>query len=47
MQIELSPLYGVMFGINYAYYPEVDNLEPLHLLQIGAGLVMIQVSWIA
>lgn len=47
MQIEFSPLYGIMLGINYAHYPETDDFNALHLIQIGVGLVMIQVSWTA
>lgn len=45
MQIEFSPLTGVMFGLNYAYYESTDDLRGLHLIQIGIGLVMVQVSW--
>jgi hypothetical protein len=45
MQIEFSPLTGVMVGINYAYYDATNDLEGLHLVQIGIGLIMVQVSW--
>jgi hypothetical protein len=45
MQIEFSPLTGLMFGINYAYYDSEENRKGLHLIQLGAGLVMIQISW--
>jgi len=45
MQIEFSPLYGLMFGVNYAYYPEDFERKPMHLIQMGLGLVMVQISW--
>lgn len=45
MQIEFSPIIGLMVGANYAYYePEGDYLG-LHLVQIGFGLFMIQITW--
>lgn len=47
MQFEISPLYGIMVGANYAHYPETEDLAALHLLQIGVGFVMIQVTWTA
>lgn len=46
MQIEFSPLTGVMVGINYAYYEATDEFDGLHLVQIGIGLIMLQVSWL-
>ena len=46
MQIELSPLTGVMLGVNYAYYEETPEYEGLHLVQIALGLFVVQVSWI-
>lgn len=45
MEIEFSPLYGLMFGVNYAYYPETEDKKPLHLIQIAIGLVMVQIAW--
>ena len=45
MQIEFSPLTGLMFGVNYAYYPPMDDMKGLNLIQIGLGLVMVQVTW--
>ena len=45
MQIEFSALTGLMFGINYAYYDQEEDQKGLHLVQIGMGLVMIQMSW--
>jgi len=45
MQIEFSPLYGLMFGVNYAYYPAIEEQNPLHLIQMGLGLVMVQIAW--
>lgn len=45
LQIEISPLYGMMLGINYAYYPPEVDVKEMHLVQIAAGLVMIQVAW--
>ncbi len=45
MQIEFSPLYGLMLGCNYAYYPAEEEISPMHLLQIAVGLVMIQIAW--
>jgi len=45
MQIEFSPMMGAMVGINYAYYEETYEFEGLHLVQIGLGLIMVQVSW--
>jgi hypothetical protein len=45
MQIEFSPLMGVMVGMNYAYYEATDEYEGLHLVQIGIGLIMVQMSW--
>jgi len=45
MQIEFSPLTGLMFGINYAYYDPTEDHNGLHLIQLGVGLVMIQISW--
>ena len=45
MQIEFSPLYGLMLGVNYAYYPEDNEQKPMHLIQIGLGLVMVQIAW--
>jgi len=45
MQIEFSPLTGLMFGINYAYYDPTEDRNALHLIQLGVGLVMIQISW--
>lgn len=46
MEIEFSPLTGVMVGINYAYYEETNEFKGLHLVQIGIGLIMVQVSWV-
>ena len=46
MQIEFSPLTGVVVGINYAYYEATDEFDGLHLVQIGIGLIMVQVSWL-
>mgnify|MGYP003133773747 FL=1 len=46
MQIEFSPLTGVMLGLNYAYYESTDEFDGLHLVQIGIGLIMVQVSWV-
>ena len=46
MEIEFSPLAGFMFGMNYAYYEPTDEFDGLHLVQIGIGLIMVQVSWI-
>ncbi len=45
MQIEFSQLYGLMIGVNYAYYPAEGEQVGLHLFQIAAGLVMIQLTW--
>jgi hypothetical protein len=45
MQIEFSPITGVMVGVNYAYYEETEDLNGLHLVQFALGLFMIQVSW--
>ncbi len=45
MQIEFSPITGIMVGVNYAYYEETDDLTGLHLVQFAVGLFMIQVSW--
>ncbi len=45
MQIEFSPLVGIMFGINYSYYEATEELSALHLVQIGIGLIMVQVAW--
>lgn len=45
MQIEFSPLAGFMFGINYAYYDPTEDFTGMHLIQMGIGLVMIQISW--
>lgn len=45
MQIEFSPITGVMIGANYAYYEETQDLSGLHLVQIALGLFMIQISW--
>lgn len=45
MQVEFSPLYGLMIGCNYAYYPPVDDQKGLHLMQIALGLVIMQVAW--
>lgn len=45
MEIEFSPVVGVMVGLNYAYYEETEDLNGLHLLQFALGLFMIQVSW--
>lgn len=45
MQIEFSPVIGVMVGANYAYYEATPEYPDLHLLQIAVGLFIIQVSW--
>ena len=45
MQIEFSPITGIMVGVNYAYYEETEELNGLHLIQFAVGLFMIQVSW--
>lgn len=45
MQIEFSPLTGIMIGMNYAYYPPEIDKRGLNLLQIGLGLLMVQIAW--
>jgi|DEB0MinimDraft_4_1074332.scaffolds.fasta_scaffold33083_3 hypothetical protein len=45
MQIEFSPIYGLMFGMNYAYYPQMEEQNAMHLIQIGLGLVIVQIAW--
>jgi hypothetical protein len=45
MQIELSPITGVLLGINYAYYEPTDELGGLHMLQICCGLFVINITW--
>ena len=45
MQIEFSPIYGLMFGFNYAYYPQIEEQKPMHLIQIALGLVIVQIAW--
>ena len=45
MQIELSPIVGVMLGANYAYYEATAEERGLHLVQLALGLLVINVSW--
>jgi len=45
MQIELSPMTGVMLGVNYAYYEPTQEEGGLHLIQVAIGLVMLNISW--
>lgn len=45
MQVEFSPLTGLMFGVNYAYYPPEIDKRGLNLVQVGLGLVMVQIAW--
>ena len=45
MQVEFSPLTGVMVGINYAYYPPEIDKRGLNLIQVGLFFVMVQIAW--
>lgn len=47
MEIEFNALAGFMLGFNYAHYPEEDERPALHFVQIGIGLGMIGITWIA
>ena len=47
MELEFSPLVGFMVGVNYAYFPPENGEAPLHFLQIGIGIGIIGITWIA
>jgi len=47
MEIEISPIMGCMVGVNYAYYPEENGQPPLHYVQVGIGLAIVGITWIA
>jgi hypothetical protein len=45
MQIEFSPLTGILVGANYAYYEPTHELRGLHLVQLALGLFVLNISW--
>jgi hypothetical protein len=45
MQIELTPITGVLIGVNYAYYEPTEELGGLNLLQVCCGLFVLNISW--
>lgn len=47
MEIEISPIIGFMVGVNYAYYPEEIDQLPLHHVQVGLGVAIVGITWIA
>jgi hypothetical protein len=45
MQVEFSPIVGVMFGVGYAYYEPTPQYKGMHLIQVACGLILIQITW--
>lgn len=45
MQIEISPITGVLLGINYAYYEATSEEQGLNLVQVCLGLLVINITW--
>jgi hypothetical protein len=46
MQIEFSPLTGVLVGVNYAYYDATDEYKGLNLVQLALGLFVLNITWL-